>query len=183
MFPLVVDLTDRPVVVIGAGAVGVQKARQLLESGARVTIISDAVLAPLPAGIERVLARPYRYGDLAGAFLAVAATGQGVVNDAIVFEASERHLWLNVVDDLARSNFFFTAVHRDGELIVSVSTGGSSPALAQWVRDAIKKALPPNLGGVARQLSRERRAIHASGDSTEGRPWMARVRELIDQAD
>lgn len=179
MFPLVVDLVDRRVVVIGAGQVGVDKASEMLRAGARVTIITETVRATIPAGVDEVIVRPYAYGDLIGALVVIAATGSGPVNDAIVAEANERNQLLNVVDDLARSNFFFTAVHRDGDVIVSVSTGGASPALAQWIRDAVARALPRGLAGVARQLRSERHVIHAEGQSTENRPWMARVQELI----
>ena len=182
MFPLALDLTDRHVVVIGAGHVGVHKARQLLECGARVTLISESVLAPLPTGLEAFVSRRYEDGDLAGALLAVAATGDARVNDDIVREATQRNILLNVVDDLDRSNFFFTAVHRDGDVVVSVSTGGASPALAQWVRTRVAQALPTNLAEVARQLRSERRAFHERGESTEGRPWTERVRQLLGHA-
>lgn len=181
MFPLVVDLANRSVVVIGAGRVGVHKASQLLESGARVTIISEEVLAPVPEGVGALHVRRYEPGDLAGALLVVAATGDAVVNDAIVQEANERRILLNVVDDLGRSNFHFTAVHRDGDVLVSVSTGGASPALAQWVRNAVARALPKNLASVARQLRAERSAIHAGGQSTEDREWMGRVDQLTSE--
>ena len=183
MFPLVVDLTGRRVVVIGAGNVGVHKAAQLLECGARVTMISEHLFAPIPDGLEELLVRPYRHGDLSGAFLVVAATANGEVSDEIVREANEMNLLINVVDDLARSNFFFTAVHRDGDVVVSVSTGGASPALAQWVRATAARALPTDLARVARQLRDERRALHERGESTEGRPWMDRVHELLGDSD
>lgn len=178
MFPLVVDLTGRRVVVIGAGRVGAHKAAQLLASGARVTVISERVIAAVPDGVEALHVRRYEAGDLDGALLVVAATGDASVNDEIVREAGERNVLLNVVDDLARSNFYFTAVHRDGDVLVSVSTGGASPALAQWVRNAVANALPTNLASVARTLRGERAAIHATGASTENRAWMARVEQL-----
>jgi siroheme synthase-like protein len=181
MFPLVVDLKGRHVVVVGAGKVGAHKSAQLVAAGARVTVIADAVLAPLCDGVEEVVMRPYRRGDLCAAFLAVAATGDGDVNDVIVEEARERNILLNVVDDAERSNFYFTAVHRDGDVMVSVSTEGSSPALAQWVRNAVAAALPRNLGVVARRLRAERAALHARGASSENRPWAARVEALIDE--
>jgi len=167
MFPLVVDLTDRPVVVIGAGKVGVRKAAQLLEAGALVTVITDVVLAPVPDGVAALHIRSYRYGDLEGALLVVAATGDPDVNDRIVAEANERNILLNVVDDLSRSNFYFT--------------GGSSPALAQWVRNSVAKALPRDLASVARALRAERSALHDAGESTENREWMQRVNQLVDE--
>ncbi len=179
MLPLIVDLHNRPVVLIGAGKIGAGKARQLIAAGAELTVISTAILGDLPDGISQLHLRPYQSGDLAGAFLVVAATGDSTTNDSIVAEAAERNQLLNVVDDPARSNFYFTALHRDGEVSVSVSTEGASPALAQWVRDEIRRLLPPGLGDVAHQLRRERETLHHSGQSTEGRDWRARVRELI----
>jgi siroheme synthase (precorrin-2 oxidase/ferrochelatase) len=62
-----------------------------------------------------------------------------------------------------------------------VSTEGSSPALAQWIRNAVGAALPRNLGAVAIRLRAERRALHAAGQSSENRPWAARVEALIDE--
>jgi precorrin-2 dehydrogenase/sirohydrochlorin ferrochelatase len=179
MFPLVVDLRSRRVIVIGAGRVSAHKVSQLLAAGARVTVITEEVRAPVASEIESLVLRPYQPGDLDGAFLVVSATGDGAVNDLVVQEARERNILLNVVDDAGRSNFFFTAVHRDGDVVVSVSTEGSSPALAQWVRNAVAFALPKNLAAVARQLRKERDALHSSGKSTENLEWMSRVQELI----
>ena len=182
MFPLVVDLRGRRAVVVGAGKVGAHKAAQLLAAGARVSVISDVVVGELPEQVEAVLLRPYRRGDLQGAFLVVDATGNADASDLIVQEADDLNILLNVVDDVGRSNFFFTAVHRDGDVLVSVSTEGSSPALAQWIRDAVAAALPRNLGAVARRLRAERGAIHAAGQSSENRPWRARVQALVDES-
>jgi precorrin-2 dehydrogenase/sirohydrochlorin ferrochelatase len=183
MFPLVVDLENRRVVVIGAGRVSAQKVAHLLDAGARVTIITTEVLAPVSNEIESLVLRAYEYGDLEGAFLAVSATGIKDVDDRIVAEAKERNLLLNVVDDAARSNFFFTAVHRDGDVVVSVSTQGASPALAQWVRNLVAKALPSNIASVAQRLRAERQTLHESGQSTENLAWMARVDELINDVE
>jgi precorrin-2 dehydrogenase / sirohydrochlorin ferrochelatase len=181
MLPLVVDLTGRRVVVVGAGRVSHQKVTLLLAAGAKVTIIAKEVLVPVDGRVEELLLREYQPGDLAGAFVAVSATGDPKVNDNVVREARELNMLLNVVDDAARSNYFFTAVHRDGDVVVSVSTEGSSPALAQWVRNAVAKALPKNLAEVARRLRAERDDIHARGESTENLAWMQRVEELVNE--
>jgi siroheme synthase-like protein len=179
MLPLVVDLAGRRVVVLGAGRVSKQKVALLLAAGAKVTIITKEVVVALADDVDELILRPYQRGDLAGAFLVVSATGSSEVNDLVVAEAREHHILLNVVDDATRSNFFFTAVHRDGDVVVSVSTEGSSPALAQWVRNLVAKTLPKNLADVARRLRAERDDIHARGESTENLSWMRRVEELV----
>jgi siroheme synthase-like protein len=112
MFPLVVDLRSRRVLVIGAGRVGAHKVSQLLAAGARVTVITEEVLSAIAPEIESMVRRSYQYGDLDGAFLVVAATGDETVNDLIVEEAHERNILLNVVDDAGRSNFFYRGAPR-----------------------------------------------------------------------
>jgi precorrin-2 dehydrogenase / sirohydrochlorin ferrochelatase len=181
MFPLVLDLSERNVLVIGAGEVGARKAAQLVAGGARVKVIAKEVLAKLPDGVESVHQRGYRRGDLSSVFLVVVATGDDLVNDQIVREARANNVLVNVVDDPRRSNFYFTAVHRDGDVIVSVSSSGASPALAQWVRDHAVRGLPDNLAAVARRLKEERASLHERGTSTEQRNWTERVEQLVNE--
>jgi len=146
MLPLAMKLSNKPVLVVGAGRIGTGKAALLVEAGARVTVIAREQLAPLPLGLASYDARDYRRGDLRGYALVVSATGDPVINDQIVDEARTEGIWLNVVDDPARSDFYFTAVHRDGEVVVSVSTEGASPALAQVIRTLLRERLPRHLG-------------------------------------
>jgi precorrin-2 dehydrogenase / sirohydrochlorin ferrochelatase len=179
VLPLALELTGRDVLVIGAGRIGAGKAALLVDAGARVTMIARDVLVELPHGLNSLLRRDYRDGDLAGYALVVSATGDAAVNDRVVAEARRANIWLNVVDDPERSDFYFTAVHRAGDVTVSVSTEGASPALAQALRSMIAEALPDNLADVAEQLRRERAAYHADGSSTEGIDWRARILELL----
>ena len=179
MLPLALHLTGKDVLVIGAGRIGTGKAAILVDAGARVTIIARERVAELPRGLASFLEREYRDGDLRGFTLVVSATGDASVNDRIVDEARRTYVWLNVVDDPARSDFYFTAVHRDGDVTVSVSTEGASPALAQELRSMIAERLPDNVGDVARQLRQERQDYHEQGLSTEGIDWRSRIRELL----
>lgn len=167
--------------VVGAGRIGVGKAQLLIDAGARVRIITSEWLAAPPEGVDSIEQRPYRAGDLRGHLLVVSATGDADVNDLIVAEARTEGIWLNVVDDPERSDFFFTAVHRDGDVVVSVSTSGASPALAQELRSMIRRLLPSNLAHTAERLRADRTAVHESGASSEGIDWRPRIRQLLEQ--
>jgi siroheme synthase-like protein len=179
MLPLAFKFDDRDVLVIGAGRIGVRKAVQLLEAGARVTLIAEEFLSPLPEGLARVEHRRYRRGDLRGFWLVVSATGDATANDEIVKEANDERIWLNVVDDPERCSFYFMALHRQGDVTVAVSTDGAAPALAQEIRNLAAQRLPSNLGEIADALRSERRVLHQSGASTEGLDWSQRIRELL----
>jgi precorrin-2 dehydrogenase/sirohydrochlorin ferrochelatase len=179
VLPLTLKLSDKDVLVIGAGRIGTGKAQLLVDAGARVTMIAREVLVELPRGLAAFEQRDYHDGDVRGFALVVSATGEATVNDRLVDEARRENVWLNVVDDPERSDFFFTAVYRDGDVTVSVSTEGASPALAQELRTMIAERLPDNLADVAQQLRRERADHHAKGSSTEGVDWRSRIRELL----
>lgn len=181
MLPLAFKLEGRDVLVIGAGQVGSYKARQLLDAGALVHVITSDVLAELPEGLASLTVRPYEVGDLAGYVLVVSATGNAQANDAIVREANQRQTWLNVVDDLERSTFYFMALVRRGEVCVAVTTEGASPALAQELRDRVGTVVPEHAGRVATVLRAERQRLHDEGASTENREWRTRVRQLLDE--
>src|SRR5207249_9594 len=74
--------------------------------------------------------RPYRSGDLAGAWLAIAGTDDRAANARVWAEAEREGVLLNAVDDLDHCSFIAPAIHREGDITVAVSTSGKSPALA-----------------------------------------------------
>ena len=171
MLPLIVNFTGRKVLVIGGGAIGMRKAASLISEGALVTVLTKELLAEPPVGVAEVLVREYCEGDLEGFLFIVTATGDKAVNDRIEREANERATLINVVDDLERGDTYFAALHRQGDVIVAVSTSGSAPAFAQWIRSEIARLLPKNLGEAAKKLQQERAALHQAGATTEGRDW------------
>src|SRR5207237_629188 len=83
--------------------------------------------------------RPYRRGDLKGAWLAIAATDDRGTNGAVWAEAEQLGVPLNAVDDLEHCSFIAPAVHREGDITVAVSTAGKSPALAVPLRQRLAR--------------------------------------------
>jgi siroheme synthase-like protein len=144
-YPIYLDLQDRPCVVVGGCGLAEEKARGLLTSGARVTVISPDItpgLAELAVeGRIDVIARRYRRGDLRKAFLVVAVErDQGVVN-AVWEETRERNVLVNTVDDVPHCDFIAPAVVRRGDLAVAISTSGKAPALAVRLRQRLEAEL------------------------------------------
>src|SRR2546421_1893328 len=142
-YPVFLDLRGRRAVVIGGGAVAEQKVRGLTAAGAHVTVVSPDLspgLTDLAArGAIELRRRSYRGGDLAGAWLAIAATDDRAVNAAVWAEAERLGVPLNAVDDLEHCSFIAPAIHREGDITVAVSTGGKSPALAVRLRQRIAR--------------------------------------------
>ncbi len=140
-YPVFLNLQGRRAIVVGGGAVAEQKVMGLLEAGARVTVVSAEATWKLEdlvaAGTIEIRRRPYRRGDLAGAYVAIAATDDRSVNAEVWTEAEEHGVLLNAVDDLLHCSFIAPSVHRAGDITVAVSTAGKSPALAVRLRERV----------------------------------------------
>jgi precorrin-2 dehydrogenase/sirohydrochlorin ferrochelatase len=138
-YPIFVDLTGKPVTVVGAGKVGMRKIRGLLDAHARVTVISPEAAGEL-RGVNW-LRRDFRHGDLKGAFLAYAATNVREVNQAITEEALDLGIPVNVADSPADCGFILPARLQFDDLEIAVSTAGTNPGRAAAVRDRIREFL------------------------------------------
>src|SRR6202012_5763655 len=165
LFPMFLKLAARRCVVVGAGAIAGSKIESLLEAEAQVTVVAPEALPRVRGWAEggdvTWLRREYREGDLAGAFLAVAATATPEVNRAVFAEARERGVMVNAVDDPPFCDFYFPSVVRRGELQIAISTAGESPALAQRLRKEINAQLPLDTGEWLAELGRLRREVTA----------------------
>ncbi|MBT0653412.1 precorrin-2 dehydrogenase/sirohydrochlorin ferrochelatase family protein [Geomobilimonas luticola] len=137
-YPVNLVLAGRRTVIIGGGAVAARKCESLLATGSRITVVApclDPALEKL-CRENRIVheSRPYRYGDLDGAFLVFAATGDAAVNRAVAEEAAARGILADIVDAPECSTFVTPATVRRGDLLITISTGGKSPALSARLR-------------------------------------------------
>jgi siroheme synthase-like protein len=174
-YPVVLRLSGRRVLVVGGGAVAARKVEGLLAAGAAVTVVAPTVVAELRAAGGRgdivVIDRSYRAGDLDGSWLVLTATDDEATQQQVFDDAEAAGIWVNAADDPQRCSFFLPAVHRREPVLVSVSTQGTSPALASWLRDRLAAALPERLEELVAVLARRRAEIQAQGRSTEDEDW------------
>ena len=180
MLPIILDLTGRKALVVGGGRIAYRKAKALADEGAHVTVISPNFVddfSTMP--IATLVQRTFEAGDTEGFQLVITATGNHAVDQLIYDEGNARGTWVNSADDPDRCSFYLAATHRDGNVIVAVSTEGKSPALASHLRNTIADQLPKNLADIAIELDRQRSEIKDQGVSTESINWSRRIREVL----
>ena len=164
LFPAFLKLENRQVIIIGGGALAESKLPGLLEAGARVRIISPRLNPNLQAQLRANnfdwWPKLYEPGDLAGAFLVIAATSIPEVNAAVFQEAEARNILCNAVDDIEHCHFYYGSIVQRGDLQIAISTNGKSPALAQRLRQELEEYFGPEYAtwlewlGAARQILR-----------------------------
>ena len=163
LFPIFLKLAARPCTVIGAGHLAESKIESLLAANAAVNVIApratDRIAVLAGSGELTLHLRDYTTGDLAGQFLAVAATNVPAVNRAVFAEAEASGVLINAVDDPPFCDFYFPSVVRRGDLQIAISTAGHSPALAQRLRKEINALLPLDTGDWLAELGNLRREV------------------------
>ncbi|HZC22282.1 MAG TPA: bifunctional precorrin-2 dehydrogenase/sirohydrochlorin ferrochelatase [Candidatus Binatia bacterium] len=166
LFPMFLKLQGKRCLVVGAGNVGEPKIEGLLETGARVRVVSlqasPAVREWARAGKIELELRAYTTDDLRDVFLAVVATSSRSLNERIYREAQVRGVLCNVVDIPDLCDFYYPSVVRRGDLQIAVSTAGQSPSLAQKIRQQLEKQFGPGYAAWVAELGKTRKLILAS---------------------
>jgi precorrin-2 dehydrogenase/sirohydrochlorin ferrochelatase len=141
-YPVHLDIKNRNCLVVGGGAVGTRKVNTLLECGARVTVVSPnptRQLTKLAAeGAITLTQRSYRSADLNGTFLVIGATDDENLNQLIANDAVQNNTLCNIADRPEACNFILPSIVRRGDLVITISTSGKSPALAKQLRQKLE---------------------------------------------
>jgi precorrin-2 dehydrogenase / sirohydrochlorin ferrochelatase len=153
VYPVNLRLDGRPVLVVGRGPVD-----DLVAAGADVTQVA-------PDAYEAGSAARYR--------LVLVGTGDRDVAQQVFDDADAAGVWVNSADDPERCSFIVPARVRRGDVLVTVSTGGRSPALASWLRRQLEQEIGPEYESLLEILAAEREQVRAAGESTEQAGWRA----------
>jgi precorrin-2 dehydrogenase/sirohydrochlorin ferrochelatase len=135
-YPVFLDVEGKDVLVVGSGTMAQEKVDGLAAAGAEVTVVS---------------AELFQDRDVDGKSLVVAATDEAT-GARVAAAAARAHIFCNVADVPHQCSFILPAIHREGAITVAVSTGGASPALAQWIRGKVAELVGPRHAALAERL-------------------------------
>ena len=142
-YPILLDLRGQTTVVVGGGQVAQRKIETLLEHGADVHVIANELTPTLRDQVEagKITWNGAEYDEraLKGTFLVVAATDNTALNRQVSEDAKRKGILINAVDQPSDCSFIVPSVLRRGDLLIAVSTSGSSPMLAKKIRRTLEK--------------------------------------------
>lgn len=133
-YPVNLIVSGRSCLVVGGGNVAIQKVAGLVKADAQVTVVAPEVRDEIREMPVKVFERPYRRGEVASYRLAITCTDKPEVNKQVFEDAEASGIWANSADDVENCAWILPSVTRSGGLTLAVSTGGKSPAMAQWLR-------------------------------------------------
>lgn len=178
--PLVVDGSQITALVVGGGSVATRKVLALRDGGATVRVRAPRVSEELTrraAGDEHLLIErfPYDDGSIGDAMVIVAATDDRTLNLRIAGDARRAHRFVLVAGEPAAGSCAMPAVHRSGDLVVAVTSGGV-PRASVRVRDALARRLDGRYAAAIRAVARLRQRLLAAGDRAA---WRAAADALL----
>ena len=142
-YPINIDIRNRNCLVVGGGSVGTRKVMTLADCGALVTVVSPDVTEQLldfaNKGSITLKNRPYQTSDLDGMFLVISTTNNEELNHQISSDAKRRKVLCNIADRPEECNFILPSIVSRGDLVITISTSGKSPALAKKLRIDLEK--------------------------------------------
>lgn len=147
-FPVFIEIENKEVILVGGGRVASHKMDILLQFKPRITVISPQfceellLLAQQNPNHVTLITKKFTDYDIQGATFVVAATDDEDLNSHISSICQEKNILVNVVDVKKECSIIFPAIVKKKELVIAISTSGSSPALASRLKQDISEAIP-----------------------------------------
>ncbi|VFP80232.1 siroheme synthase CysG [Candidatus Erwinia haradaeae] len=162
-FPIFTNLKHKPVLVVGGGHVAMRKIELLNKAGAHIQIVALHLCEKLANMAKKNhikwLAKIYHAKQLEKVFLVIAATNNSELNSQIYQDATNRYLLANVVDDKSHCSFIFPSIVDRSPVIIAISSSGSAPVLARFLREKIEVLLPSHIGKMAKISDQWRKKV------------------------
>lgn len=163
-FPFMVEIAGKCALVAGGGKIACHKIQLLLEFGVQIEVIAKDILTELSLLAEKnpqltLVQKEIEPSDLDGADFVVAATDREDLNHEIAVWCRDRRIMVNAVDQKEDCDFVFPAIIRREDVLVAVSTGGSSPAAAAYLKEQIATCIPEYFGAMVETLGSYREEI------------------------
>jgi precorrin-2 dehydrogenase/sirohydrochlorin ferrochelatase len=170
-YAIQLDVRGRCCLVVGGGGVGRRKAETLLDCGARVTVVSP----DMAEGLQKLAGHPnltlsrreYRTSDLEGVFLVIGASDDVTLNRRIHREAEQRSILCNIADQPELCSFILPAVVRRGDLTLTISTAGKSPAVAKKLRRQLETQFGEEYAVLLKLMGHIRKRLLAESHAPE----------------
>ncbi len=177
-YPVMLNVSCRPVVVIGEGPLVGAKIAGLVAAGARVLLFAPMPSPDLMPWTSHADVtwhpRPPTVDDLKGAVMAIAASADQEFNRTVAIWARTHNVWMNVVDTPALSDCLAVSQIRRGDLVLAISTSGQAPILAQAIRRYLESLFPESWAALVDEMHGLRQQAQARiPDPHQRRQWLA----------
>ena len=160
-FPFMMDISGRQCLVVGGGSIALHKVNIILEFDANIRVVAEELCPKLRETAMKnqsieLQERAFQDEDIEGADFVIAATDREAVNLHISKLCKTRGIPVNAVDMKEACSFIFPAILKEKDMVVAVSSGGSSPAAVSYLKDKLRRHIPDYYGEMIEELAEYR---------------------------
>lgn len=163
-FPIFLAVAGRRIVLSGGGDAAMAKLRLLMKTEAHLTVvasdIADDIRKWANQGKLRIIERAMQPGDAICAALFYAANEDDAEDARVSQIANAEGALVNIVDNLADSQFITPAIVDRDPVTIAIGTEGAAPVLARAIKADLEERLPTSLGTLARIGKTFRHAVN-----------------------
>ncbi len=166
LFPVFFRLDKLQLLIIGGGAVGLEKAEAIFKNSdnANVTLVAPEIRDEIKALSKKysnlkLVYKPYDSQDLEGKDLIIVATNIATLNSQVYLEAKAKKIICNVADTPDNCDFYMCSVVKKGDLKIGISTNGKSPTFAKRMRELLDEVLPDSINTILDNLTKIREKL------------------------
>ena len=160
LFPIFVKLHEIETLLVGGGAVGLEKLEAILRNSpqARVTICAKEILQDEIRVLAskhptvKIIEKPFKRRYLRGKDLVIMATDSRKLHEKIKRTCRKRHILANVADTPDLCDFYLSSVVKKGDLKIAISSNGKSPTLTKRIKEYLQEAIPGDVQSTLDQL-------------------------------
>jgi len=162
-FPAYFNLKNRKILLIGGGYIALEKLEKLVDFTKEITVISKEISSNFQdfASLHEITIekRAYEIGDILTYDIVIVATDTVTLHKSIYEESRSTRVLVNSVDDTAYCDFIFPSYVKKGDLTISVSTSGTSPAMAKRLRIYLEKLIPSSIEAFLKEMKELRKTL------------------------
>jgi len=162
-FPAFLQLENKKILLVGGGNIAVEKLQKLLDFTSDITIIAIELNTTMQTLIAQYnlqyFQKHYDKGEAKSFDIVIAAVDDLQLQEELYYETRQYRCLYNAVDKPTYCDFIFPSYTKKGDLIVAISTSGSSPAFAKAFRRYLEAHIPKSVEQFLEEMKRYRKTL------------------------
>lgn len=144
-FPVFIDLSEKEILVVGAGVIAGRRIRTLCEFAGHITVVAPDISNEIRALADRypitLCCSVFEESHLDGKWMVLAATDDRELNRQIAALCREREIPVNIASEKEACDFYFPSIVRKDEVVIGINASGQNHRLVKQTRIELEEYL------------------------------------------